>query len=66
MVPVRLHRASNYKISNNPEGWLAVKSMKHAEDLLSLFGPALASFIMQDDKAFVPTGIQEQINKHNC
>ena len=31
--------------------------MEHAEELASLFGPDLTSFIGQDDKAHVPTGI---------
>ena len=56
-VPVKLSRASNDKRSKNPDCWVAVKSMEHAEELASLFGPALTSFVGQDDKAHVPIGI---------
>ena len=56
-VPVKLCRASNDKRSKNPDRWFAAKTMEHAEELASLFGPALTSFIGQDDKAHVPIGI---------
>ena len=56
-VPVKLCRASNDKRSKNPDRWFAAKSMEHAEELASLFGPAVAVFIGQDDKAHVPIGI---------
>lgn len=44
-VPVKLCRASNDKRSKNPDRWFAAMSMEHAEELASLFGPALTSFI---------------------
>ena len=31
--------------------------MEHAEELAAFFGPALTSYIGQDDKAHVPIGI---------
>ena len=56
-VPVMLCRASNDKRSKNPDRWFAAKSMEHAEELASLFGPTVSAFIGQDDKAHVPIGI---------
>ena len=56
-VPVKLCRASNDKKSKNPGRWFAAKSMEHAEELASLFGPTVSAFIGQDDKAHVPIGI---------
>ena len=56
-VPVNLCRASNNKGSKNPDCWFAAKPMQHAEKLTAFFGPKLASFIEQDDKAHVPIGI---------
>ena len=56
-VPVRLCRASNDQRSKNPDRWFAAKIMEQGEELASLFGPSLANFIGQDDKAHVPIGL---------
>ena len=56
-VPVKLCRASNDRRSKNPDRWFAAKSMEHAEELASLFGPTVSAFIGQDDKAHVQIGI---------
>ena len=45
------------KDKKNPDRWFAAKSMEQAEELTVFFGPKLTSFIGQDDKAHVPTGI---------
>ena len=55
--PVQLCRASNDKRAKNPDRRFAAKSMEHAEELAAFFGPALTSYIGQDDKAHVPIGI---------
>ena len=60
-MPIRLCRASNDKRSNIPNLWFAAKSVKHAEELASLSGPALTSFNGQDNKAHVPFGITAAI-----
>ena len=54
---VKLCRASNDQRSQNPDRWFGAMCMEHAEELASLFGPLLTSFIGQDDKSHVPIGI---------
>ena len=56
-VPVKLCRACSEKRNKNPDCWFVSKSMEHAEELASPLGPALTSFIRQDDKAHVSVGV---------
>ena len=57
-VPVRLWTVSNDKCSKNPDRWFVAQSCLHyAEEHEVFFGPKLAYFVGQEDKAHVPIGI---------
>ena len=56
-MAVKLCGATNYKRSNDTDGWFATKSIEHDEELASLFEPILTSCIQQYDKAHAPIGI---------
>jgi hypothetical protein len=56
-VPVRLIRAQNDHHSKHVDMWFCSATIRRLEELASLLGPKIVTFLSQDDKAKVPIGL---------